>query len=165
MQLREELLLLRDLLQQADNKIGSLLQTLERPDGQSTAASAYETIYSLNTAEEIFKGKRPTGVIFEDGTREDLPTWKKVFEAILKHCNQNPQTHQALMDLRGKLLGRNRVLLGSEKGQMRSPIKIDRALYAESHYDTQTLLKILTGRILTAAGYDYSRIRIAVQNG
>ena len=67
------------------------------------------------------------------------------------------------MDLRGKILGRNRVLLGSEVGKMRSPIKIDEALYAETHYDAETLLRILTTRILDAVDYDYSGIRIAVQ--
>ena len=38
------------------------------------------------------------------------------------------------MDLRGKILGRNRVLLGSEAGKMCSPVKIEEALYAETHY-------------------------------
>lgn len=73
--------------------------------------------------------------------------------------------HQALMDLRGKILGRNRVLLGSEKGRMRGPVKISRALYVETHYDTETLLRILTTRILTPIGYDYTGIHVAIQNG
>lgn len=81
----------------------------------------------------------------------------------LKDCCKDRDKHQALMDLRGKILGRNRVLLGSETGKMRSPIKIDEALYVETHYDAETLLRILTTRILDAVGYDYSGIRIAVQ--
>ena len=60
-------------------------------------------------------------------------------------------------------MGRNRVLLGSEKGQMRSPVKIDEALYVETHYDAETLLRILTTRILDAVGYDYGRIQISVK--
>lgn len=62
-----------------------------------------------------------------------------------------------------KVLGRNRVLLGSETGKMRSPVKIDEALYIETHYDAETLMRILTTRILDMVGYDYSKIRIAVK--
>lgn len=68
-----------------------------------------------------------------------------------------------LMDLRGKILGRNRVLLGSETGKMRSPVKIGEALFVETHYDTETLLRILTTRILDEVGYDYGKIQIAVR--
>ena len=67
------------------------------------------------------------------------------------------------MDLRGKVQGRNRVLIGSETGKMRSPVQIDEALYVETHYDTETLLRILTTRILDEVGYDYSKIKIAVR--
>lgn len=166
----QELQILREeLIQQIDDKISKIIQILENEthhSGQQEENSeiVFESIYPLHAGTGIFKGKRPTGVIFADGTREDVPTWKKLFEKILEHCNQDPEKHKALMDLRGKLLGRNRVLLGSEKGNMRSPIKIDRALYVETHYDTETLLKILTTRILSAVGYDYSEICIAIQN-
>ena len=46
---------------------------------------------------------------------------------------------------------------------MHSPVKIDEALYVETHYDAETLLRILTTRILDAVGYDYSDIRIAIK--
>ena len=68
-----------------------------------------------------------------------------------------------LLNLRGKILGRNRVLLGSDTGKMRSPVKIMDALYVETHYDAETLLRILTTRILDEVGYDYSRIQVAVK--
>lgn len=168
----QELQILRaELIREIDDKIGQMLQKLKEEQAKSTqtqrapkAAAVYESVYSLCVDPGIFKGKRPTGVIFPDGTREDVPTWKRAFEEILKHCNRTSEKHHALMELRGKLLGRNRVLLGSEEGTMRSPVKIDRALYAETHYDTETLLKILTTRILSVVGYDYSGIRIAVKN-
>ena len=169
MEIARELMALReDLIREIDEKIGRILEQLPNEEtGAGTgdsrpAPAAYESIYSLNAGTGIFKGKRPTGVIFADGTREDVPTWKKAAEVILKRCNQ--EKHQALMDLRGRLLGRNRVLLGSETGRMRSPVKIDQALYVGTHYGTETLLKILTTRILNAVGFDYSGIRIAVQN-
>ena len=84
-------------------------------------------------------------------------------EEILKDCCKDLAKHQMLMDLRGKILGRNRVLLGSETGKMRSPVKIDEALFVETHYDAETLLRILTTRILDEVGYDYSKIQIAVK--
>ena len=84
-------------------------------------------------------------------------------EETLKDCCKNLERHQMLMDLRGKILGRNRVLLGSETGKMRSPVKIDEALFVETHYDAETLLRILTTRILDEVGYDYSKIQIAVK--
>ena len=68
------------------------------------------------------------------------------------------------MDLRGKVSGRNRVLLGKSAENMRSPVKIDDELYVETHYDTETLLRILTTRILDPVQYDYSRITITVRN-
>ena len=55
------------------------------------------------------------------------------------------------------------MLLGSEEGKMRSPVKIDEALYVETHYDAETLMRILTTRILDAVDYDYSGVQIAVQ--
>ena len=47
---------------------------------------------------------------------------------------------------------------------MRSPLKIEDNLYVETHYDTETLLKILTTRILDVIGYDYRDITITVRN-
>lgn len=168
----QELQVLRaELIREIDDRITCMIQSLKEDQNRAIEhenrrrrEKEYESIFPLNADTGIFKGRRPTGVIFEDGTREDVPTWKRVFEEIMKRCNSDVERHKALMELRGKVLGRNRVLLGSEKGKMRSPLKIDRALYAETHYDTETLLKILVTRILEAVGYDYSGIRIAVQN-
>ena len=123
----------------------------------------YESVYPLTTETGVFKGKKPTGVIFQDGHRIAAASWKKVFEVIMKQCNSDSEKHWALMELRGKVMGRSRTLLDSKKGQMRSPIQIDRALYAETHYDTETLLRILTTRILDVVRYDYTGIKIAIK--
>ncbi len=87
----------------------------------------------------------------------------RVIDEKLKDCCRDPEKHQAIMNLRGKILGRNRVLVGSETGKMRSPVKIDEALFVETHYDAETLLRILTTRILDVVGYDYSKIQVAVR--
>lgn len=157
-----------ELIREIDAKIDQMIEKLQReqpeaPQREYVPARNYESIYPLSIGTGIFKGKRPTGVIFPNGERVESPTWKKVMEEILKDCCKDQTKLQLLLNLRGKILGRNRVLLGSETGKMRSPIKIDDALYVETHYDAETLLRILTTRILDEVGYDYSRIQIAVK--
>ena len=164
-----ELQVLREeLIREIDEKIEQMVKKLQNEnqptsENKRVQAEEYESIYPLNVGTGIYKGKRPTGVIFGDGTRKESPTWKKVMEEILKDCCKDTAKHQALMNLRGKILGRNRVLLGSETGKMRSPVKIDEALYVETHYDAETLLRILTTRMLDEVDYDYSKIQIAVK--
>lgn len=158
----------KELIEEIDTRIEQVIKKVktEQISTQKRTASTeknYESLYPLHAGTGIFKGKRPTGVILSNGIRQKCPTWKSIAEALLKDCCNDSQKKQALMDLRGKVLGRNRVLLGSEAGTMRSPLKIDEALYMETHYDAEALLRILTTRILDAAGYDYSQIRIAVQ--
>lgn len=129
-------------------------------------AKSYERVYPLSTEPAIFKGKKPTGVLFEENDRVNVGTWKMVFKEILQRCNADPEKHVALMNLRGKISGRERVLLSNKPkpGTMRSPLQIDENLYVETHYDTETLLRILTTRILNPVDYDYSKISIAIRN-
>lgn len=165
----KELQVLREeLIREIDEKIGQMLKKLQNENDTNhqknhVQTREYESVYPLNVGTGIYKGKRPTAVIFPDEVRKECPTWKKVMEEILKDCCKDLAKHQMLMDLRGKILGRNRVLLGSETGKMRSPVKIDEALFVETHYDAETLLRILTTRILDEVGYDYSKIQIAVK--
>lgn len=165
----QELQMLKeDLIREIDEKIEQVTKRLKETQMGNQTESAtqeknYEGVYSLNVGTGIFKGKRPTGIIFADGRRQETATWKMVMEKILKDCCKQSGKKQELMDLRGKILGRNRVLLGSEVGKMRSPVKIDEALYVETHYDAETMLRILTTRILNAVSYDYSGIRLAVK--
>lgn len=168
MDIVSELMTLREeLIREIDEKIERMITQIEREYQPSAKEDKrrkkYENMYPLGVGTGIYKGKRPIGIIFANGIRKESPTWKKVVEEILEDCCKDTKRHQALMDLRGKILGRNRVILGSETGKMRSPLKIDEALYVETHYDAETLLRILTTRILDEVGYDYSGIRIAVQ--
>ena len=124
----------------------------------------YESIYPLCMEPGFFKGKTAVAVIFPDGVRVETPTWKKLVEVILKRCNDDVVKHNALMELRNHIQGRSRKLLGNGNAGMRSPIKIDRGLYMEAHYDTESLLRIMKTRILDAVNYDYRNIQVAVRN-
>lgn len=166
----QELQLLRaELIREVDDKIGRIIEAVraEQEAAQQPSAapaqSSYEAVYPLAMEPGVFKGRRPTAVIFPDGHRVQAPTWKRVFVVVLKQCNSNAEKHRALVALCGRVMGRNRVLLDSRKGRMRSPVQIDRSLYAETHYDTETLLRILTTRILDAVAYDYSGIQVALK--
>ena len=127
-------------------------------------SNEYEAIYPLLIDPGIFKGKKPTGIIFGESERVNVGTWKKVFQEILKRCNDNTEMHVKLMNLRGKVSGRDRVLLSDEAKGMRSPLMVSENLYVETHYDTETLLRILVTRILNAVDYDCSKIYIAIRN-
>lgn len=124
---------------------------------------AFEDLYPLSTTPGFFKSKRPVGVIFANGNRVETPTWKKVVKVLMADCNKERDRHDALMVLRNRVQGRDRTLLSSSMRNMRSPIMIDDGLYLETHYDTESLLRITTERILKAVGYDYSGIKVAIR--
>lgn len=124
---------------------------------------SYEVLYPLTANAGIFKGQKPTGVIFGE-ERVSAGTWKKVFAEILAHCVKDVEKRNALMNLRGKISGRERVILAKESDQMRKAHKISENLYIETHYDTETLLRILLTRVLDPIGYDYSNIKVALRN-
>ena len=46
---------------------------------------------------------------------------------------------------------------------MRVCFKLKQNFLMETHYDTETLLNILTTRILSPIGYDYSAISVTVR--
>lgn len=123
-----------------------------------------ELTYPLTTATGIFKRKKPISVTFADGTHVNAGTWKKVAETILKKCSSIPFYHKQLKDLCGKISGRERIFLADKPDCMRSPLKIGEELYIETHYDTETLLRIITTRILNVIQYDYSKITITIRN-
>lgn len=123
----------------------------------------YETMYPLSTDSAIFKGTKPTCVMLGN-ERVVATTWKNVFKTVILNCNSNTNNHKALMALRNKILGRERILLSDVPGEMYRPFKIDTNLYAETHYDTETLMNVLLHRILDEVGYDYGNISVGVRN-
>lgn len=145
-------------IQQYEKTTGTKVHTIDE------IVEEYESVYPLTSNTAVFKGKKPTGVFLKKGIRSNVGTWKKVFELILKDCASNSAKRVSLLNLRGKVSGRERVFLSDRPDNMRSPLKIVDDLFVESHYDTESLLRILTNRLLKPVGYDYTNIEIAIRN-
>ena len=109
------------------------------------------------------KGKKPEAVLFPNGQSVSTPTWKAAVLAILQDCNADPMMHTHLMELRGKVMGRQRTILAASPEKMHAPLEIDKELYIESYYDTASLLYVLKNRVLDEVGYNYSGIRVQLR--
>ncbi len=83
-----------------------------------------------------------------------------VVQAILKHCNEQPDMHERMMQLRGRVLGRQRIILGEFPDEMDMPVKIDEGLYFETKFDTEALITMMKKKVLEPIGYDSNGIVI-----
>lgn len=137
-------------------------ETVQGPDKHDS--KSYECTYPLTVGPAVFKGKKPIYIIFEDGSKLKILTWKQLVENILKDCISNDTRKKALENLCGKVTGKKRELISNNEKDMKSPIKISDNLYMETHYDTETLLNILMRRILDVVNYDYSGISVVIRN-
>ena len=117
----------------------------------------------LHTDPSVFKGKKPEAVLFPNGQSVRTPTWKAAVLAIMQDCNADPAMHTFLMELRGKVMGRQRTILAASPEKMHAPLEIDKGLYMESYYDTASLLYVLKNRVLDEVGYNYSGIRVQLR--
>jgi len=154
------------LIREIDEVFEELARQLESrqpPCGVAEDFENHDRIYPLSYNTGMFKGKKPTNVIF-GRERVQVYTWKMVFKEIMSRCNADTDKHRQLMNLRTRVSGRSRALLSDRPDGMRSPLQIDNKLYAETHYDTETLLRILLHRILDAVHYDYRNIYVSVRN-
>ena len=118
--------------------------------------------YPLSTNPSIFVGKKPVAVVI-DGETIPVNTWVKVYKEILLYCIQDPNYYERLMSLRGRLSGQQRFFIAANPDTMSSPLKICEGIYAEVHYGSQTLMHILTVRVLTPMGFDYSNIKVVIK--
>jgi len=161
----QEIQTIRNKILELDTAFAELIGQLENTNDNIIIQRLenYETIYPLTINPAIFKGKKPTAVTV-NGERIEVRTWKMVVVEIMRHCNSDAERHVALMNLRGKISGQKRVLLAKNGDEMRSPIAIAENLYIETHYDTETLLRTLTIRILDVVGYDYNKIFVSTRS-
>jgi hypothetical protein len=118
--------------------------------------------YPLSGDTRWFKGMKPT-MLAIDGEDIAVKTWRQVYTEILTRCDT--ECHERLMALRYIVAGKKRMILADNPNSMYTPVKVSDGLYAEAHYDSDTLFSILKRLILDPAGFDYSGISISVVPG
>lgn len=153
-QLREE------LIQMINRKCDAMIQMCQ--NGSQTTCSENRVMESALgwITPAALKGKKPIGLKFTSGENVKTSTWKSVVQTIMQHCNSQPDMHERLMQLSGKVAGRQRMILGKSAEKMDAPIRIDEGLYFEGKFDTEALLTMMTKKVLESIGYDYGQIII-----
>ena len=141
--------------QMLDSRIDAMLERMEQGEALEEIS---EMVAPLRTHPSFFKGQKPVAVVFPDGYEVQTPTWKKFALAVMRDCIRDESNLDSLLELRGRLSGKNRPILSAAPDTMDAPLKITEDLYMESKYDTETLLHVLTNRILDVVGYDYGDI-------
>ena len=91
-----------------DEKIDDIIKCL--CTGQSIRQNGVRH-YDLSEPPFLFKGKKPVSITYPNGEKVFVNTWRKVAGELLNDCNSYPQRHEALMQLRHKIAGRNRWVL------------------------------------------------------
>lgn len=153
-QIREE------LIQMVNRKCDAMLQIYQ--NGSQIVCSENRVMESALAwiTPATLKGKKPIGLKFTSGENVKTSTWKSVVQTIMQHCNSQPNMHERLIQLSGKVAGRQRIILGKSAEEMDVPLKIDEGLYFEGKFDTEALLTMMTKKVLEPIGYDYSQIII-----
>lgn len=154
------------LLNEINTEMDLLLKRVKEysyTEFETVTEEVYESILPLSDNPAVFKGKKPIAVIFATGKRVEAHTWKQAVTEIMKDCISDKNKRDIVESMCGKLAGNKRVILSKDNTAMTSPLEIDENLYLESHYDAETMLKILTTRILDYVGYDYTKISIALR--
>ena len=151
-----------DLIVMINSVFDSLVQKVSNlSEGEVMDSYSYETVYPL-TNTSGFKGKKVIAVIIND-KRIVVPTWKVLAMEIFKSVLEKDIFNQRLYDLRDKVLGRKRKRLSDSDDDMRSPVKLSNNLYLETHYDTETLMKLVL-QVLKEISFDYSDIKVVIKN-
>lgn len=119
-----------------------------------------DTVLPLSTAPSRFKRSKPVAVIFPDGRRLEVTKWKAAVTAIFQECANTTPYGDRLMAIRGKVMGRQRTILGASPQGMNVPLEIMPGLYMEGKFDTESLIYALTKRVFEPIGYDYGEILI-----
>ena len=110
-----------------------------------------------------FKGKKPLAVVLPGGNVVETTKWKQVAQVLLAECAASPEAKERLLDMRGKVLGRDRTLLADTPKGMDSPIKFADGFYFESKFDTETLLRVIVERIYLPARFNPKGIKIRIK--
>lgn len=146
----------RECRQLVDSKFDALTSRVLEEGGAELKED--ERVLTLAAMPSAFKGKKPVSLILPGGAEVNTPSWKKAVTAILQDCNSDPRRHKWMLELRGRVFGNFRPLLAKTPEGMGAPLKIDEGLYWESKFDTEAMLRNLTDKLLSKAGYDYQGV-------
>ena len=121
-----------------------------------------ETFYELplTTTSSNFKGLKPSAIIYKDGEKVKVRTWREVAEQLLKRCDATK--HEELVKISEDMQGRTRSIMSTKASGLQKPMEVGVGIYMESYYDTETFMRIVTKRIFDKIGYDYTGIKIRV---
>lgn len=144
-----------------DERYDSMIRCIRT--GQSLRQAEKQS-YALSDPPFLFKGKKPQSIIFPNGDRITVNTWREVAAELLRDCNSDPNWHEALMQLRYMVSGNSRWILTDTDQCLDVAIKVDEGLYFEGKFDTEYLLKMLTERIFEKVGYPYEMIEIEIRD-
>jgi hypothetical protein len=150
------------LIAQVISRMDALRDRILSGEEVDVSDVGYETLWPLSTMPEMFKGRKPTAILFDE-ERVPVKKWREVYTLVLKRCAADEAGHAALMYLRNKIHGRSRTFLSDKPDGMDFPIKVCDGLYAEADFDTGALIRMLTTGILAPARYDYSGIAVALK--
>ncbi len=150
----------KELHELVDQQIDRFLTRLENGE----QISPPETVLPLSAMAAYFKGKKPVAVLYPDGTEVSAATWKKAAVQLLQHCAEDELMRGRLEEIRGKVLGRNRLLFSDSGDGMDVPLEVCPGMFLESKFDTETLLNVITKRIFDPIGYDYSGIHLKISD-
>lgn len=123
----------------------------------------HKRVSPLNGNLGVFKGKTPLAITLPNKQTIQVTTWRELARLILQDCASDPHRQELLMGLRDHVIGKRRTILGEKPQRMNVPLKICEGLYFEGKFDTESLLMVLTKRVLDEVDYDYSQIRIQYQ--
>lgn len=146
----------RELHEIVDQRVDDFILRMENGNTETVQ----EMELSLTTMPAYFKGKKPVSIVYPDGTEVAAPTWKKVATQLLQNCAEDEVMHGRLMEIRGKVFGRDRLLFAESGEGMNVPLEIEPDMYLEGKFDTEALLKVITTRLFDPIGYDYSSIHL-----
>lgn len=149
------------LLALVNTKIDALIAEVNNDEPDTDAGCTECMVYPLGINPAIFKGTKPAAIYFGD-EKVDVKTWRSVYGIVLQRCAGNPEKLEALMYLRGKICGRSRFILASTPDRMDVPLKLADGLFAECYFDTEWLMRTLTDKILSPAGYEFGGISVSV---
>ena len=151
----------QSLIRTINSRFSELVSSIEILDGDRYLKGVERTV-PLASDPGIFNKEKPSAIIIGN-ERIVAPTWKSVYLKLLSRLCNDPSYYERLLELRGVSVGRGRSYLSGEKEGMTHPKKIADGLYAETHYSSSQLMRILVQRIMDVIQYDYTNISIAMR--